>query len=177
MSGLDCLRTELLKRGYSNAQANARVVAGVLDILANTPNEEYANIQAAREQRDSLWNDIGRLKLLKEDAYKEYEEANALRRKYKSDNYELLKAANVAKYNEVQAYINKFFHALDDAETPEGRDRLRAAQTYVNSVDVDTKYDNTAFIIGLASILSGGNTGAIDQLKKINPKLSRTDHL
>ena len=43
---------------------------------------------------------------------------------------------------------------------------------FINSTDVNTKYDNTAYIIGLASILSGDtNSSPIAQLKKINPKL------
>ena len=50
---------------------------------------------------------------------------------------------------------------------------MRAAQVFVNAVSVDTKYDNTAFIIGLAAILSKNGIGAMDELKKINSKVFR----
>jgi hypothetical protein len=46
---------------------------------------------------------------------------------------------------------------------------------FVNSVNIDSKYDNTAFIVGLAAILSNGECGAISELKKINPKLFDED--
>ena len=42
---------------------------------------------------------------------------------------------------------------------------------FIDSVDVATKYDNTAYIIGLASILSNGSMDAIAELRKINNKL------
>ena len=48
---------------------------------------------------------------------------------------------------------------------------MRIARMFVNMVDVDTKYDNTAYIIGLAAILSRGGINAIGELKKINKKL------
>ena len=59
----------------------------------------------------------------------------------------------------------------DLMDNEEGRDTMRIAQMFVNMVDVDTKYDNTAYIIGLAAILSRGGISAIDELKKINKKL------
>ena len=68
-------------------------------------------------------------------------------------------------------YVENFFTALETCETDKGRDALRAAQMFVNSVTIDSKYDNTAFIIGLASILSQGNVGPIEELKKINNKI------
>jgi predicted RNase H-like nuclease (RuvC/YqgF family) len=74
-----------------------------------------------------------------------------------------------------QAYIDEFVNALSNCETDEGRDALRRAQMFVNSVDVDTKYDNTAFIIALGAILSGGKIGAIEALHKINHKIPAPD--
>ena len=76
-------------------------------------------------------------------------------------------------YQETRNYIDVFLKAISDCETQEARDALRTAQMFINSVSVDTKYDNTAFIIGLASILSQGKTGAIDELRKINPKIPK----
>lgn len=48
-------------------------------------------------------------------------------------------------------------------ETTEAKDRLRLAKFFMESVNVDTKYDNTAFIKSLASILgTGKNEGEDD---------------
>jgi hypothetical protein len=55
-------------------------------------------------------------------------------------------------------------------ETPQGRDAMRAAQVFANSVNIQTCYDNNAFIIGLASILAGKEMAPIDVVKKIVPK-------
>lgn len=63
------------------------------------------------------------------------------------------------------------YKALDECETAGGKDMLRLAQMFVNSVDVNSKYDNTAYIIGLAGILSGNKVAPIPELKKINRKL------
>jgi hypothetical protein len=70
-------------------------------------------------------------------------------------------------------YINKFNKSIRECETPEGRDAIRLAQMYIKSVDVDTKskYDNTAYILGLASILSKENINAIGELRKIKNEL------
>lgn len=47
---------------------------------------------------------------------------------------------------------------------------MRRVQVFKNEVKIDTKYDNTAYIIALGAILSDGAIGAIDELKKINAK-------
>ena len=72
---------------------------------------------------------------------------------------------------ETEEYIKKFLDSIEKCETAEARDTMKTAQMFVNSVDVDTKYDNTAFIIGLASILSNGQINGIDELKKINKNM------
>ena len=72
---------------------------------------------------------------------------------------------------EWEEYVDKFNKSLEECETAEGRDTLRTAQMFVNTVDIETCYDRTAYIIGLASILSNGRMSAIDELKKINKNL------
>ena len=61
---------------------------------------------------------------------------------------------------------------MEQAETPEARDRLRVAQAFINSVDIDTKYDNTAFIVGLSALLSGVQINPLKEIQKINPKIT-----
>lgn len=40
------------------------------------------------------------------------------------------------------------------------------------SVDIDTKYDNTAFIVGLSALLSGVQINPLKEIQKINPKIT-----
>lgn len=68
--------------------------------------------------------------------------------------------------NEIMGYIEEFHKAIQECETPEARDRLKMLQMFVNTVEVDTKYDNTAFINGIASILSGVSA-SVDKLQKV----------
>ena len=156
MTGLDCLREELRKRGMSKVQIESKVVAVVLDILANT-GTVHADLRDAEIELNEVQDQLRRAK----DRLSYYEER--LR-----NNHNTLER----EWDEKEAYICKFNEELQHCETPDGRDAMRRAQMFVNSVIVDSKYDNTAFIIGLAAILSNGEIGAIEELKKINPKLS-----
>lgn len=70
----------------------------------------------------------------------------------------------------INAYIDHFNQCLEAMETDAGRDRLKAAQIFINTVNVDTKYDNTAFIVGLSALLSGVTIDAPEELKKINKR-------
>lgn len=42
---------------------------------------------------------------------------------------------------------------------------------YINTVNINTKYDNTAFIVGLSAILTQTSFEPIKELKKINKNL------
>ena len=70
-----------------------------------------------------------------------------------------------------EKHIDEFYDDLTKCETEEARDALRIAQMYTNSIDVRTAYDNTAYIVGLAAILTGKKIDPELELKKINPKL------
>ena len=161
MTGLECLREELKKRGFNDHNVNGKLVAAVLDILSNT-DHVYSDMVKAEQELDAVRKDVKRksLEYRKREFYLEQAERD-------------FKQARL----EVEQYIEKFNAALSECETAEGRDAMRRAQTFVNSVSVNSKYDNTAYIIGLASILTNGGIGAIDKLKKLNPKLFREDEL
>ena len=165
MTGLECLRTELRKRGFTNAQiegkAASAIAVAVLDIVANTDHVYSDMVKAERE-----------LEFIRDKA--------ELLRKSENRRWDDLRKAEQnfqKKQEEIAQYIEKFNTGLSECETAEGRDIMRRAQIFVNSVSVGSKYDNTAFIIGLASILSNGSIGAMDELKKMNPKLFRQDEL
>lgn len=166
MTGLDCLREELEKRGMSKAQINSKVVAVVLDVVAQSGNkytEMWKSEQdVSKRERDAL-NTI---------MWAENEEKDI---KARIEGAERALKLCEEKKRQIESYVSKMCEALENCETPEGRDTMRIAQMFVNTVNVDTKYDNTAYIIGLAAILSMGGISPIDELKKINKKLPDID--
>lgn len=87
-------------------------------------------------------------------------------RRFEDEKEKYLKEKAIA-----EKHIDEFYDALTKCETEEARDALRIAQMYANSIDVRTAYDNTAYIVGLAAILTGKKIDPELELKKINPKL------
>ena len=162
MTGLDCLREELRGRGLTDSQINSKVAAVVLDVVSQA-GDKYTKMWKSETDTSKRERD-----LLKTIAWAE---------KRKSDLEIDIEIANrrleecEEKKREIETYINTLCKAMEECETKEGRDTMRIAQMFVNMVDIDTKYDNTAYIIGLAAILSRGGISAIDELKKINKKL------
>lgn len=166
-SGLECLREEMKKRGCNDTQVRTKGVAVALDILASAnANGEmhiYQDIQAAETQLSNVEREISfalaKLGTIERDL--------VLKRSSAIDE---IKQLNVAKA-ELNNYIEDFKKSLLECETAEGRDRLKAAQMYINTVTVKTGYDNTAFITCLGAILAGQSIGAVKEIKKLNPKL------
>lgn len=71
-----------------------------------------------------------------------------------------------------QDELRELLAKLDECETAESRDLMKRAQLFIDSVNVETKYDNTAYIAALGAILSApGSFDCIGELKKINRKV------
>ena len=71
-----------------------------------------------------------------------------------------------------QKELRELLAKLDECETAESRDLMKRAQLFIDSVNVETKYDNTAYIAALGAILSApGSFDCIGELKKINRKV------
>lgn len=165
MTGLECLKEEMLKRGCTKGQIDSKLVPIVLDIVAQSGGvyQDIAKLQDDYEYQKKRVLAMER----------EHEKSAAAYERERRSMQSELRALQDKKRSDL-AYIDEFNRALSDCETPEGRDIMRAAQMFVQTVDVDTKYDNTAYIVGLASILSGGHVGAINELRKINKKIPHT---
>ena len=155
MTGLECLREEMRNRGCTKAQTESKTVAIVLDILTSN-GERYSNV----------WEDEQRIAWWKKALQNSEDYRQAEKKRLDKIRMDINKEIETA-----QKYIDEFFEALKSCETAEMRDRLKTAQVYVNTINIDTKYDNTAFIVGLASILSGAQINAVSELKKINKNL------
>lgn len=167
MTGLDLLRDEMIQRGCTKTQAQSLTSAVVLDILTKS-GDKYQRIKEAEDEKSGklsqLETEIARLENRSrelewsiEDKKREYE--------YATEQLESIKE-----------YVEEFNKKLTECESEEGRDAVRRAQLFVNSVNVESKYDNTAFIIGLSAILTDGKISAVTELRKINPKLFDGNH-
>ena len=166
MTGLDCLKEEMAARGCTKSQIESKTVLVVLEILANS-NGQYSDmdklekeIKDLGEQVNALQAEIHRLRQRRDELSLSF-----------SKIIDEIKSEAKLQYTVMVDYINGFYESLEKCETPEARDALKVAQMFVNSVDVNTKYDNTAFVIGLAAILSQGKVAAIDELHKINKEI------
>lgn len=144
MTGLEMLKQEMIKRGCTKAQTESKLVAIVLDIVAET-GTAYTDLREA-EQR-----------------VKEIEDEAAAARRLWEKYTETEK-----KFREgVMEYVEDFKASLKLCETPEARDALRAAQILTNTVTVKDSRENAAYIAGLASILCGHGFGSTIGLKKV----------
>lgn len=151
MTGLECLKEELIKRGYTKQQVSGKVVAGVLDILSKS-NGEYTNLHEVSAEINEAEAKLKWFEMRRASIEREIEEERKDVKKLQ---------------DKTQEYIDKFYEAINKCETEEGRDALRIAQMFVNSINIDTCYDNTAYIKGLALILSRGNIAAMDMLERV----------
>ena len=166
MTGWECFAEEMRKRGMTETQINSKTAAACVDILAET-GTEYLSAYDARKETERIRKNADRGLFNVTSECSRYE---ALRDAAKREYQELCDLINKAT-KDAEEYFESLNNALEKCETEEGRDALRTAQMFINSVKVDTKYDNTAFIIGLAAILSGKKIEPIEELKKINTKL------
>lgn len=154
---LDEMKEELIKRGVS---ANAKCIPHVMDIM--TQDDKYWDLARIDEEIEKKKNELKCLGSKLHLATIEYEDR--------------LKTSK-AELDECVKYIEDWYENLCQCESAEGRDKMRAAQVFANTCNIKTCYDNTAFIVGLASILSGETMSPIEAIRQINPRLFNTDSI
>ncbi len=165
MTSKELLVQEFMKNGYTSESSarqgvNSKAAETLLGIIANNPDKYF--------QADDLEKDIVRLTKERDNLKRSVD--------YLRRDIDVLKSTLAQMREEEASFVERtdeYINGLLNAETAEGRDAMRKAQLFVNSVDIDTKYDNTAFIIALGEILAQSPAGgAIDKLKKINNKFA-----
>lgn len=155
------LQEELRALGAKENQINSKVVDYMLTALTNNRSFlESFDIQQEIDERKRELRGI-------EHDITEKRRYMAELGEYHTSTLNLISE----RKQSLEKYIDDFNNSLNNTETPEGRDRLRAAQYFVNSVKIESKYDNTAFIGGLAAILCGAQIDPVGELRKINPRL------
>ena len=156
-----CLQEELRRLGAKENQINSKIVDYMLTALTNDESflESFDIQQEIIERKRELRG-------IEQDIKQKRQYMAELGENYKST----LNMISERKQS-LEKYAEDFNNSLNNTETSEGRDHLRAAQYFVNSVDRKSKYDNTAFIVGLAAILCGAQIDPVGELRKINPRL------
>ena len=162
---LEELRERLLQKGHTKQELKSKVLASALDIFNNSNGEVLDFVRLENEKKE-LEISIKHLKREEKDNEWRIKHQEEELSKICNGRQELLSKAQ----REAKELHQRFLEELKNGETPEGRDTLRKAQLFIDSVEVTTKYDNTAYIAGLAAILSSGKIDALEELKKINPK-------
>lgn len=172
MTGLDCLKKEMAKRGCTKIQIESKVVAVVMDILAAEGTTKFTDF---REIEKSLADRAHDLSVK--------EERLAARERRMADAEETLDLREQSienmvnrKLEAIEHYVNTFQDGLKKCETAEGRDLMRRVQFYVNSVTIETPQNNTAYIEGLANILAGGK-GDLGGMKKFTKTEGYPEHV
>lgn len=155
MDGFKKLQMEMIEKGCQTSQINSKAVAVAYAIL--TDNDEFLDlIETNRRLKEENEN----LEKLNKRYIDELE-----RRRLELGN---LKNQILEKNAERNEYIDAFYEDLKKCESQEGRDAMKRAQVFVNSVEIDTEYDNYAFIVGLGALLSNTSFNQIKELKKID---------
>ncbi len=146
----------LIKAGATAQMANSKTAELCFAVCSNNPKlleliDLHKEDEEARVKLEAIKSQINYAKTLKPkyDRIKEFI----------SSHEGMEKAAHIYQAN--AEYIKKFNKSLNECETKEGRDTLRLAQVFVNSVNAKTSQNNTAFINGLACILSRGECGSL----------------
>ena len=144
MTGLDMLKQEMLKRGCTKAQTESKLVAIVLDIVAET-GTAYTDLREAEERMKDIALAAAALQTQRKE----------------------VKTAEETFRAETGKYIEDFKNLLLDCETAKASDALKVAQIFTDSIQINTAYDNTAYINGLAMILCGQEIPAPIALRRV----------
>ena len=166
---LEEAKSLMLKKGASKIMADSKTLAFALDVFGDT------------DLYTESWEAQRKLKELVDDVYKKEIVLQELEKRITKASNELLDIQrNIRSLRDKQAeedleYIEEWKASLKQCETQEGRDTLRLMQVFVNSVDIKTAYDNTAYINGISTILSGGKAEAMpEKIKKVEENKRRS---
>jgi hypothetical protein len=144
MTGLEAVKQEMIKRGCTKAQTESKLIAVVLDIVAEA-GTAYTDLREAEERMKDIALAAAALQTQRKE----------------------VKTAEETFRAETGKYIEDFKNLLRDCETAKARDALKVAQIFTDSIQIRTAYDNTAYINGLAMILCGQEIPAPIALRRV----------
>jgi hypothetical protein len=163
MTGREILNQKLKAKGLTDVQIKSKAVETTIAVLAEeTDGTNYSAliqdaIQEYRVARNNADAEARRYSA-KTEALSNNERANSAREQ------DLIKSANGIKNLLID--LEKVYDEILELETAEQRDRTRTARLFMDNVNVNTVYDNTAYIKGLSAILSGKEITPDEQSEK-----------
>lgn len=122
------MQSEMKKRGARGQTTNSITARMCYDILSGA-GTLFEDISEAEEELDKI--------------------------KRSCENQRRLWSRDLEAIEERERKVRELSTALKEAQTEEARDRIRLAEYFKDNCEINTKYDNTAFINGLAAILAG----------------------
>lgn len=145
------LKVKMYERGMLKSQVESKSVLAAYGILSGTETlaEDVAKMQA------DLMNATAETNRMRTSIERQKERLE----KEKKDFLEEKK--------NLEEYIDEFNKSLKECETPEARDAMRTAQFLVNTVEINTDQNNTAFIYGLSMICAGKAFSFENGMKKV----------
>lgn len=157
------LEEKLAERGYSRAKIqnkeNQKFIADIVTILEADNEAAQAAIDAAEAQR-MAW-----AKCLEET---EKFRSALMRREVDIQNREDEFKKREADLPRREERVANMMKAFENILTPDARSRIYLAEYFKANTDVETKYDNTAFIQGLGLILGGTSPEEVERWNRRN---------
>lgn len=164
MTGRELFEQEMKARGFTKAQIHSKIVAVCLDTLANYGVDRWYRtweIDNEISEKESIIKDLNsKLARLEQDVEYASSQLNNIQKNISEE---------IKKKSE---YLEGLIEKIENCGDQETKNTIALMQTFHQAIDIDTKYDNTAFIAGCAAILSKGKIDALTEFKKINPKIS-----
>ena len=162
------LREILKGLGCNGANVLSKAVTLTYGILTKCDKEQLREAERLGDEISSMEYRIKQLKEQRDYALEEAKEKN-LQETIRLQKKESELNDKAEKIEEEQKKLSELAERINNAADQETKSKIIMAQWFRDNVDVKTAYDNTAFIVGLASVL--GSPAAIDQIQEINPKL------
>ena len=159
MSGLENLRAKLSELGLNSNSINSKAVEMTVSVLANNDDIDVSLafkglLDEYNEKRNYLNSKLRELEK------KEYTLIS--REKTLSNNQKMLEERGF----QLQRMVSEFEDCLSECETSEGRDAIRRAAFFITNTKINTCYDNTAYINGLANLLIGVTSDMPNDIKE-----------
>lgn len=159
MTGKEILVEKMFARGCTKQQTEAKVVDVVLDILARDagilPGYALDFEKQLREKESELAGQKRALNIKMAEFYRSSSEKGIRQREWELEEREQNVGRRERDVKQREEKLAEREEQIMAPETPEMRNRVRMAKLFDDSTRVATKYDNTAYIRGLAAILSG----------------------
>ena len=151
MTGIDCLKSELMKMGFSESKIrmNIELIMAIVSVVSE--NKEQVN--AARLYYEMADDKLDRAREYERDAKHQLAAARQAELNARSRDSDARASEREAMAAEQRAHEIEM--RLETMETAEARDKIRLAHLFDKMTERKTCYDNTAYIKGLAAILQG----------------------